>query len=385
MEVDAGEMSAASPSARPPSDQAAPPEEWYGSSEDDDPPEPASLALPGEVWKKHLTASWLHLWLKLDSYDGTTKGRQQLLDEKLAPRVRARTGRPNPRLERGKCYEPVARESFAKFAGLEMGVDITMAPLAEHRERPYVAAKADGLIGKDGVLEIKTPWSARTDPDVEVTLETKHLLQVYTQMECYDRDYAIVLMSACSGEWLHVWKIFRDCPEYHCITHGELPLWETMLPELDKYATAMRNGGWVDPLAGEISVTTHERIRAAMHRWSRQAVFKLCVRDPDPSMNPPGQLPLVVINGCGWNHACAEENNTPEFTLVDGFGLLNKTMTLRRFTRVWWRFENEWDKEPNVFIPAPYTGLTSGGYIRPEYYYARMHPDWLRTRTLWIP
>ena len=299
--------------------------------------------------------------------------------------MRARTGRPNPRLERGKCYEPVARESFAKFAGLEMGVDITMAPLAEHRERPYVAAKADGLIGKDGVLEIKTPWSARTDPDVEVTLETKHLLQVYTQMECYDRDYAIVLMSACSGEWLHVWKIFRDCPEYHCITHGELPLWETMLPELDKYATAMRNGGWVDPLAGEISVTTHERIRAAMHRWSRQAVHKLCVRDPDPSMNPPGQLPSVVINGSGWKHACAEANNTPEFTLVDGFGFVGNTLTLRRFTRVWWRFENEGDKEPKVFIPAPFTGLTSGGYIRPEYYYVRMHPNWLRTRTLWIP
>ena len=383
MEVDAGEMSAASPSARPPSDQAAPPEEWYGSSEDDDPPEPASLALPGEVWKKHLTASWLHLWLKLDSYDGTTKGRQQLLDEKLAPRVRARTGRPNPRLERGKCYEPVARESFAKFAGLEMGVDITMAPLAEHRERPYVAAKADGLIGKDGVLEIKTPWSARTDPDVEVTLETKHLLQVYTQMECYDRDYAIVLMSACSGEWLHVWKIFRDCPEYHCITHGELPLWETMLPELDKYATAMRNGGWVDPLAGEISVTTHERIRAAMHRWSRQAVFKLCVRDPDPSMNPPGQLPRWSSTAAAGSTRAPRRTTRPSSRSSTALAV-EQDVTLRRFTRVWWRFENEGDKEPKFSYP-PVTGLTSGGYIRPEYYYVRMHPNWLRTRTLWIP
>lgn len=369
-------------------DAAAASTDWFGSSDDDEAPPLASIEPPGprgEVWKKHLSASWLPMWLKLDSFDGTTKGRQALLDEKLAPRARVKTGKPNPRLERGKQEEPKTREAFAKLAGLEMGVDVTKAPLAEHPEHPYIAAKADGLIGDDGVLEIKTPWSARTDDNVEVTLETKHLLQVYTQMECYDRDYAIVLMGACGGEWLHVWKIYRDCPEYHCVTHGELPLWQTMLPELKKYATAMRNGGTVHPIAGQITVKTQDNIGAALHRWSRQAVHKLCVHEPSPQSR--FGFPYVVCTG--WKQACAERNNTPEFTLVDGFGAMfgamDGALTLRRFARVWWRFENGASATPKVFVPDPNKPVTSGGYIRPEYWHAAMAVTGLKKRELWIP
>ena len=93
----------------------------------------------------------------------------------------------------------------------------------------------------------------------------------------------------------------------------------------------------------------------------------------------------MVISGYGWERACAEPNNRPEFKLVDGFGLVDKKLTLRRFTRVWWRYEKPDDKEPKMIIHNPEKPVTTGGYIRPEYYSMQILEYGFRRRELWIP
>lgn len=364
--------------------------EWYGSSDDDEPPSTVPFEPPqpqAQAWRIKLGASRVAMWLGLDSWGGESHhkgslcGRQKLLDEWHAPRKRVTTGRPNPRLERGKQWEPRAREQFASVAGLELGVDITKASLAAHPEHPYIAARADGLIGANGVLEIKTPWAARTDEDAPLALEPKHLLQVHTQLECTDRDYAIVVMTAVDDAWLHVWKIHRDCPEYHCITHGEQMLWQTALPEYQKYAQAVINGGQLDRVSGGITAAKQNEIRCALGRWQRQAVFKLQLAAPTPEVRI-GPIPSARFSG--WTHACSESNNRPSFTLIDGVGTVASKLCVRRFTRVWWRYEHPDAEEPEVYLPDPYEPFTSGGYIRPQYYHATLERHSLRDRELWL-
>lgn len=364
---------------------------WFGSSSDDDvcpndPTEPGEW--PKTVCRVHLSASrtcaWLGLCPDTDGAHcvGSSTGRQRLYNEWNEPRRRACTGRPNQRLERGKQHEPKAREHFASVSGLELGVDITRATLAEHPEHTYIAAKTDGLIGDDGVLEIKTPWASRKDEDAPVHLEVGHLLQVHTQLQCTGRNYAIVVMTAVDGTWLHVWKVLRDRAEYHLAAHGEKPLWETALPEYQKYQLAVDNGGQVDPAHGGITAHTQYCIRRALWRWRHQAVFRLAMAEPTPGLRIgplPGPLKLL-----GWARACTEGCNRPSFTHIDGVQVVMNTLCVRRFARVWWRYDHSDDAEPKVYIPDPDKPSTSGGYIRAQYYHAVLVPQSLSRRDLWL-
>ena len=257
--------------------------------------------------------------------------------------ARRTRGRPNPRLERGKQHEPLTRKLFAEIAGLEIGVDITKAPLVEHPQHPYLAAKADGLIGDKGVLEIKTPWAAR-DHDEPVELEVKHLLQVMLQLECYDREYAIVVMSAGRGEWLHVWRINRDFPAAR--EPGTPSLFKLCLPEFVKYKEAIENGGELDRMTGGTTDQTLSELRQALKLWSSYSVFKLGLEDAAVHEETIDRWPRLRL--AGWVAANIERANKPDFTVIDGVQrpedgvVIEKTRDfykMRRFTRIWWRLK----------------------------------------------
>lgn len=338
-------------------------------------------------YRYHLSASRIAQWLGVDSYDpkddrchGSASGRQALLDEWTTPRARTeRTGNPNPRLELGKRSEPRAIDAFKALSALSDD-EVRKPVFVEHPTKPWLGAKPDALLGTNAVLEIKTPWAARDDPDRPVELAIRHLLQVWMQLVCTGREFAYVVAYSGRGEHLHLWKVTRDERRFHhrhrtnatfdehLNTTSETfdeprTLWEVCEPEFDKYRDAVLAGNRVHPINGAIKVIDQERIRRELRAYHRHAVHRLTMRS------------RATAGGPRWAPASAERANDPyKWTQIDRVANPLKNLTIRpnptdsmavsRYLRVYWTdyANNRYWKSGDGPPPG------SGGFIGGEYY-----------------
>lgn len=135
-----------------------------------------------------VTASCLHkVMAKLrDGRPGAdrTNYMAQLICERL-------TGNPtegftNAAMQRGTDIEPQARAMYA----FQTGNDVEETGFHGHPDIGMAGASPDGLVGEDGLLELKCPNSAthiatlRGEP-----IDRKYVLQMQWQMACTGRDW----------------------------------------------------------------------------------------------------------------------------------------------------------------------------------------------------
>ena len=200
-------------------------------------------------------------------------------------------GQAQPNAEHGKQGEPRALDAFVRLAGLPD--DAVGHPVfVEHPTKPWLGAKPDALLGSNAVLEIKTPWATRNDPDHPVELATRHLLQVWLQLECTGRAFAYVVAYSGGGAHLHLWKVKRDQRRFHArwmvseTLDAQLDttsrtfdrartLWEVCASEFDKYRDAVLDGNRVHPISGGIKVVDQTRIRREIAAYRMHAVHRL--------------------------------------------------------------------------------------------------------------
>jgi putative phage-type endonuclease len=108
----------------------------------------------------------------------------QLVTERL-------TGTPyvptyiNEYMEWGQTQEPIAREKYLEKTGFE----VTEIAFVDHPRILMAGASPDGLVGKDGLLEIKCLIKAN---HIEILLNedlSKYELQMHWQMACTGRQW----------------------------------------------------------------------------------------------------------------------------------------------------------------------------------------------------
>ena len=110
--------------------------------------------------------------------------RAQLVAERL-------TGRPqesfsNAAMQWGTDQEPMARSAYE----IKHGVMIEQVGLILHPSIPMSGASPDGLVGDDGLIEIKCPNTAtHIEYAVSGKPPTKYELQMLWQMECTGRQW----------------------------------------------------------------------------------------------------------------------------------------------------------------------------------------------------
>lgn len=112
------------------------------------------------------------------------KYKAQLICERL-------TGRKaesftNAAMQRGVDLEPIARQMYE----LETGFDVHEIAFAPHPKISHSGASPDGLVGDDGLIEIKCP-ETHTHIDFLRKKQPKHeyLLQMQWQMACTGRKW----------------------------------------------------------------------------------------------------------------------------------------------------------------------------------------------------
>jgi putative phage-type endonuclease len=119
---------------------------------------------------------------------GWSASRAAYLGQILAERL---TGKPaviptTAPMRWGLDYEPLAKAAYAYRTDL----DIEEAPFILHPAIPMSGASPDGLIGSDGLIEIKCPTTiTHIDTLAADEVPSKHISQIQWQMACTGRSW----------------------------------------------------------------------------------------------------------------------------------------------------------------------------------------------------
>lgn len=125
------------------------------------------------------------------------------------------TGRPadtfqSAAMRWGNEVEPQARAAYELYAG----VDVTECGLYRHPEIAGTHASPDGLIGDDGLLEIKSPNTAtHIETLINGTIAAGYITQMNWQMACTGRQWVdFVSFDPRMPDDLQLWtkRIERD-------------------------------------------------------------------------------------------------------------------------------------------------------------------------------
>ena len=118
----------------------------------------------------------------------TTAAYQNYLWELVAERETAQPTESyvNADMQRGTEKEPIARAAYEAHTG----TFVTQTGFWLHPEIPYFGASPDGLVGEDGLIEIKCPRTS-THPQYrkEGKVPTKYKRQMMCQLLCTGRKW----------------------------------------------------------------------------------------------------------------------------------------------------------------------------------------------------
>lgn len=89
-------------------------------------------------------------------------------------------------MQRGTELEPVARSIYEMLND----VMVTEVGFLDHPDISEFGASPDGLVGKDGLIEIKCPNTATHIEFLQTgKIDNRYLLQMYSQMMCANREW----------------------------------------------------------------------------------------------------------------------------------------------------------------------------------------------------
>lgn len=152
----------------------------------------------------------------------TTAGYQNYRSQLVCERL---TGRPTMTFQsaamlHGTETEPQARAMFM----LETGLAVEETGLIDHPSREWCAASPDGLIGADGLIEIKCPQPTEHIRSLSGgAIQKKYALQMQWQMECTGRDWCD-FVSFCPDLpdhlQMHVQRVERDTDQIADMLEG---------------------------------------------------------------------------------------------------------------------------------------------------------------------
>jgi putative phage-type endonuclease len=169
-----------------------------------------------EEWKQarcgRVTASRVHDIVAVTRSGGFTAGRKNYLSALVWERL---TGKPAPTYQSAAMAYGTECEPEARFAyALKQGVEIEEVGFIAHPTIEMAGASPDGLVGKDGLVEIKCPQSsAHLDRWLGVKIDPTYLDQMMFQMAVTGRqwcDFVSFHRDPPEEMQLHITRIMRD-------------------------------------------------------------------------------------------------------------------------------------------------------------------------------
>ena len=138
-----------------------------------------------------VTASKIHdIMIKTKAGESTykTKYRLQLVTERLTGKVVPVF--MNNAMAHGVEYEDEAKLEYANRKKLLVGTDLTDVGMIDHPSIDWSGASPDGMVGNEGLIEIKCPQPITHTTTIETgEINKRYIHQMQWQMSCTGRQW----------------------------------------------------------------------------------------------------------------------------------------------------------------------------------------------------
>lgn len=142
----------------------------------------------------------------------------------------------NAAMQWGTEQEPLARVAYEFFTGR----DVEQVGFVDHPTIPMTGASPDGLVGTDGLVEIKCPNTAtHIDTLLDGKVPGKYVIQMQWQMACTGRQWCdFVSFDPRMPEEMRLWiqRVDRDGPHIELLEEDVT----VFLSTLDEKITALQ-------------------------------------------------------------------------------------------------------------------------------------------------
>ena len=142
----------------------------------------------------------------------------------------------NAAMQWGTEQEPLARVAYEFFTGR----DVEQVGFVDHPSIPMTGASPDGLVGEDGLVEIKCPNTAtHIDTLLDGKVPGKYVIQMQWQMACTGRQWCdFVSFDPRMPEEMRLWiqRVDRDGPHIELLEEDVT----VFLSTLDEKITALQ-------------------------------------------------------------------------------------------------------------------------------------------------
>jgi putative phage-type endonuclease len=143
----------------------------------------------------------------------------------------------NAAMEWGTAKEAEARAAYS----FERNCDVDLIDFAVHPEIPMSGASPDGLVGADGLVEIKCPNTAtHIETLLSLQIPNKYILQMQWQMACTGRQWCdFVSYDPRMPDDMRLWisRVDRDAEQITALTLAV----RLFLSEIDATVSALTN------------------------------------------------------------------------------------------------------------------------------------------------
>ena len=119
--------------------------------------------------------------------------------------------------------EPLALRAYANY----MGCEVQETGLCQHPTLEWMAGSPDGLVGDDGVVEVKCPYYQHFKGPHQ-SIPPHYYLQMQQLLQCTGRNWCDYVCY-CGTKGMSIFRVHRDDM-----------LFEDLLDDLLKFATAVR-------------------------------------------------------------------------------------------------------------------------------------------------
>ena len=168
----------------------------------------------------------------------------------------------------GTKMEPTARMAYEARTGNICGMQRGCVP---HPDYPLLAGSPDGLVGNDGLIEIKCPFYAK-QPHVRIPMH--YYCQINGLMEIFNRDWCDFVSWSPSG--MRIYRCYRDTDLFNYLLPKYMSFIACMQQQLDRMPNFER---------GEKAAIAHH-VQASMDShidhdfWREQCDFPECEEEP---------------------------------------------------------------------------------------------------------
>ena len=119
-------------------------------------------------------------------------------------------GASNAAMEWGVKMEPTALRAYTAYMKAHKGFDgvVTEEASVTHPQIPWLAASPDGLVGDDGLVEIKCPFSKRDVLPRRYNIYDSYRLQVIQQLAVTGRVWCDICVWTTVG--MYIERVYKD-------------------------------------------------------------------------------------------------------------------------------------------------------------------------------